>query len=169
MPLSISLRPSYAPSSYTCSSLTISINITTDGYPLDTAWEIFNENNKAIFTGGPYNKSYKTFKFNRCISEGSFKFKIKDSFWDGIGRDRGYVIRINDEIIKEGSSSNGFLKIEVFSFEIHKLSDYLSISPSIVHPSPISKPMSKKKPTSKRISKKKPTKKPIKKNQQRRN
>ena len=61
---------------------------------------MFDNDNKEIFSGGPYWGIYETYNFESCISEGSYKFEIFDGHQDGMLG--GYVMSIDDQIVKQG-------------------------------------------------------------------
>lgn len=62
----------------------IRLELTTDLYPTETSWQIFDENNQAIFSGGGYMIPQNLYVEELCIGEGCFTFRIFDSFGDGL-------------------------------------------------------------------------------------
>lgn len=88
---------------------------------------------------GLHTNSCKTCTFKDCLSKGSCKFMIFDSYGDGMFDDAGYAISINDEIIKEGGGDSGFQSSEEHSFMVTSPSN----APSISSVTPSSSPPTK--------------------------
>jgi lysyl endopeptidase len=67
-------------------SLEYTLSLTLDNYASETTWEIRNEQNQVIFSGGPYadgaNGTVVTETF--CVGNGCYTFKIIDSWGDGM-------------------------------------------------------------------------------------
>lgn len=64
----------------------IDILIKFDKYAKETSWDIKDESNELIFTGGPYDgsKNLQTILFEKCMPFGCYTFTIYDSYGDGI-------------------------------------------------------------------------------------
>ena len=102
---SASIAPSAFPSllpSMICAISKMRIEITTDSHAEETTWEILDDENKILHEGGSYTIENNAYMHEHCIGEGSYKFIIYDSWGDGIYDDGGYMIKIDDKIVKEG-------------------------------------------------------------------
>jgi len=64
----------------------VEITLQTDNYGSETTWELLDNNGNLIQSGGPYTDviNGETLTFNSCLPNGCYKFKIYDSFGDGI-------------------------------------------------------------------------------------
>lgn len=64
----------------------LEVTLQTDNYGSETTWELVDNNGKVLDQGGPYTDitGGQNFTFNYCVPNGCYKFKIYDSFGDGI-------------------------------------------------------------------------------------
>lgn len=64
----------------------VEITIKTDNYGSETTWALYDNSGNVINQGGPYTDviNGQTFTINECLPNGCYKFKIFDSFGDGI-------------------------------------------------------------------------------------
>ena len=64
---------------------TIILNITTDGYPDETTWDIIDEDGAVLFEGGPFMDGETEYTFDFCLPKDvCFTFRIFDSYGDGL-------------------------------------------------------------------------------------
>ncbi len=68
------------------SVLDVNLRITFDNYPEETSWEIRNDNNQLVYSGGTYTSQAdgSTINISRSLEEGCYTFIINDTFGDGI-------------------------------------------------------------------------------------
>lgn len=87
-----------------CQGRELTIEIQFDQYPMETSWNIWdNESGDLVASGDHYNKqvvnSFQEFKV--CLPDGSYVFEIEDTYGDGICCDWGNgsyrVVRDNGE------------------------------------------------------------------------
>lgn len=64
----------------------IRVSITFDNYPEDITWEIKDNNNSTLYSGGPYGSEPdgSTLNIDQCIPAGCYTFIIYDSYGDGL-------------------------------------------------------------------------------------
>ncbi|WP_405206006.1 endonuclease [Aquimarina sp. LLG6339-5] len=64
----------------------VNLRITFDQYPEETSWEIRNENNQLVFSGGTYGSQAdgSTINLSRTLDVGCYTLIMKDSYGDGI-------------------------------------------------------------------------------------
>ncbi len=63
----------------------ILLNILTDEYPGETTWELRDDNNQVLYSGGPYNSQFTQFQERFCLDPTEcYTFTMFDSFGDGI-------------------------------------------------------------------------------------
>lgn len=69
-----------------CSGTEVTLSITLDDYPEETTWELVDDNNILIASGGPYGSlpSGTTVSETFCLSDDCYDFTIFDSYGDGI-------------------------------------------------------------------------------------
>ncbi|WP_024772200.1 DUF1028 domain-containing protein [Aquimarina macrocephali] len=84
----------------------VQLVIKTDQYPEETRWQIKDQDNKIVASGGPYNRSVE---ITECLKEGRYTFTIKDSHGDGICCQYGrghYKLSAGGEILASGGNFN---------------------------------------------------------------
>ncbi len=99
----------------------IFLNLTTDGYPGETTWEIVDENDVVIYSGGPYNQAETTFNYQFCVEDDAcYTFKIYDSWGDGL--DGGFFYDDGDyEILDEdGNVLASLIEVNFGDFEFNE-------------------------------------------------
>ncbi len=66
----------------------ITLNLVTDGFGADTEWEIVDDNNTVVASGGPYNNLFGPGTTDHivdlCLPDGCYYFQITDVFGDGL-------------------------------------------------------------------------------------
>lgn len=64
----------------------VNLSITLDNYPEETSWQITDDNNQVIASGGTYGSQAdgSTVNVTECLNGGTYTFRINDSFGDGI-------------------------------------------------------------------------------------
>lgn len=105
------LSPTLAPptnSPTPCVGSPFELSLTTDNYPEETTWTLFNEcNDEQQAAGGGYQDQGTDYEEEECVPSGKYTFTIEDAYGDGICCDYGsgsYTVKYNGEIIKEGGS-----------------------------------------------------------------
>lgn len=64
-------------------ALSFTVKIKTDCYGDESTWEILDLNNTVLYSGGPFSDNTETIS-TFCLPEGCYKFKMKDSYGDGM-------------------------------------------------------------------------------------
>ncbi len=63
----------------------ITLFFTTDNYPAETTWELFDANNNVLATAGPFASQQTTYTTEFCLDpEACYTFSVFDSFGDGM-------------------------------------------------------------------------------------
>lgn len=97
----------------------VKVIINPDNYGSETTWEILDDNNTVVASGGPYpdNNTSRRQK-NVCLVEGCYTFRIEDTYGDGICCDYGngnYRLRdIDNAIIVSSNGQFGFFEEQSF-------------------------------------------------------
>ncbi len=80
-----------ATSSFSTGDNTLTLSITLDNYPAETTWNITDNSNNVLVSGGSYSNQppYTTVNEQICLTDGCFSFNIFDSYGDGICCDFG--------------------------------------------------------------------------------
>ncbi|MDZ4748783.1 MAG: hypothetical protein SH808_09865 [Saprospiraceae bacterium] len=61
------------------------LNFTTDNFPEETTWELFDHENNIIASAGPFAEQQNTYTFQFCLDpEECYTFTIYDAFGDGM-------------------------------------------------------------------------------------
>ncbi len=74
------------------SGVSVFLNLTTDEFPAETMWEILDEEDEVIYSGGPYGdaEAEQLLTFELCLdSTACYRFVIEDTYSDGICCDFG--------------------------------------------------------------------------------
>jgi hypothetical protein len=89
-------------------AVTMLLDIDLDNYPEETTWDIRDENDEVIYSGGPYGDGDDPVEETFCLGYGCFDFTIYDSADDGIccGYGIGSYSLVNEfgEVIAEGGA-----------------------------------------------------------------
>merc|ERR1711862_762691 len=116
-----------------CGGLSSVLELTTDSYPAETAWDI-KEGNTVKYSGKDYTDPNKLHTIDMCFPPDSYTFTITDAFGDGICCSYGqgqYLIKVgNTEVVSGGEF--GASLTETFTVE----------NPSPTTSPPISSPTS---------------------------
>merc|ERR1712176_60021 len=96
----------------------VKVEITTDNYPVETKWTIKDKSSGAVVaTGDLYSAAGQLYsKEFDVTANGCFKFKIEDTYGDGICCSQGpgkYEVYLDDSLVASGGE---FKKIETKSF-----------------------------------------------------
>ncbi len=69
-----------------CTDNTVTLSITFDNYPEETAWSITNAGGATVASGGPYGSQPdgSTITEEFCVPDGCYTFTITDAYGDGI-------------------------------------------------------------------------------------
>lgn len=86
----------------------VSVELTTDDWPLDTSWELFDQHGNLIRQETNFKEAYNTYVFETemCIATDQCStFYIFDAFGDGLTGGNGgeYKIFLDGELIHSGS------------------------------------------------------------------
>lgn len=81
----------------------INVNITTDYYPYETTWELYDASNNLVASGGTYQNPNSLIVVDICLIPGCYQFIIYDSYGDGIYAPGGYTITLdaNDSVLAQ--------------------------------------------------------------------
>lgn len=89
-----------------CRGEITNLKLTTDRYPSETSWAIFDENNEVVAKGDKHDKN-KAYEFKNCLPTGCYTFQIVDSYGDGICCNYGngsFEFIVNGKQIGKGSN-----------------------------------------------------------------
>ncbi len=93
----------------TCNGITLKVEIKTDAYPSETLWEIKNDKEIVVSSGGAYSSRHTVYNHDICLPAGCYSFQIQDRYGDGICCNYGqghYLMKIDNEIIFQGGQFN---------------------------------------------------------------
>ena len=78
--------PDCPPCDVTCSGTEATLTINLDNYPMETSWDIVDENGNVVFSGGTYPKEANntTVTFADCLEAGCYTLNVYDSYGDGL-------------------------------------------------------------------------------------
>ncbi len=78
--------PNCDPCPEPCTTNEITVSITLDNYPEETSWDIRDDNNAVVASGGTYGylPDGSTVVIDECLADGCYDFTIYDSYGDGI-------------------------------------------------------------------------------------
>ncbi|MEP6793669.1 MAG: T9SS type A sorting domain-containing protein [Saprospiraceae bacterium] len=63
----------------------ITINLLTDNFPLETTWELVDDQQQVLATGGPYSEQQHMYSSTVCVDpEMCYTFTVHDAFGDGM-------------------------------------------------------------------------------------
>ena len=95
-----------------CDDTIVDLEITTDNWPDETTWELYDLNGASpvlIASGGPYNNpddDFTTILTQFCLQSGTYGIALYDSYGDGISGG-GYEILVDGEVISSGTPPGG--------------------------------------------------------------
>jgi len=97
------------PSPTNCAEVTVTI--TTDDYPEETSFQVLNAIGIVVMSGSGYTGERTEYITNGCLSNGSYRFTIMDSYGDGMCCTHGngsYELKVNGSVQKSGGQfTNG--------------------------------------------------------------
>lgn len=102
--------------------VTVTLELLFDGFPNETTWEVTDENNTVLFTGGPYaqNQAQTEIAVDFCLDpDACYTFTIMDSFGDGI---QAYGITGNYQIVD--ADGNVLASILDVDFGVEETNDF---------------------------------------------
>ncbi|MFO8086290.1 MAG: choice-of-anchor J domain-containing protein [Bacteroidales bacterium] len=86
----------------------VTIEVTTDGYPSETSWELLDQNNQIVAVSPVYEAADSTYTSNICLSASDcYTFNIYDSYGDGIFSPGGYAVYFNAALVDSSYSFAG--------------------------------------------------------------
>ena len=97
----------------------ITLNLTLDDFPEETTWALLDDNDVAIFSGGPYQNEGGLISETWCLDpDACYVFSIQDAYGDGIccGEGNGSYEIITDTGIILANSSGNFGSEEELAF-----------------------------------------------------
>merc|ERR1712183_200809 len=81
------------------------LELTTDNYPGETAWDIKNSSGDEKYNGSGYSDANTLYTLNMCLASDEYTFTITDAYGDGIccsyGQG-GYVIKVDGTEVVNG-------------------------------------------------------------------
>jgi hypothetical protein len=103
---------------YLSTAQRLSLELTSDLIGYETSWEIWNDNEEVIFSGGPYDFGGVHINEEWCVEEGCYIFSLYDTGGNGwsspnidLGLPRYYIRGENDVLIALLQNQNfGFLE-----------------------------------------------------------
>ncbi|WP_025739469.1 endonuclease [Aquimarina pacifica] len=74
------------------SSVDVALTITFDNYPEETSWQIIDDNNSIVYSGGTYGSQSdgSTITLSRSLDAGCYTLIVEDEYGDGICCSYGY-------------------------------------------------------------------------------
>ena len=91
------------------------MTINTDNWPGETTWELLDENDEIVESGGPYNAELCLYTTAVCLDDGCYTLNVYDFFGDGICCNYGEGSwSIEVEGIVSESGGEFFFQDEVF-------------------------------------------------------
>merc|ERR1711902_371601 len=100
-----------------CGGVGCVLELTTDNYPDETAWDIKNSSGDEKYNGSGYSDKNKLHTINMCLETDEYTFYITDAYGDGICCSYGtggYKIKVDGEEVVSGGEF-GSTKTETFS------------------------------------------------------
>ena len=100
------LETQFGNCSPTC--LNVDVSVTTDDYPEETSWSLTTTSGVTIATGGPYDKSSKTYDTNECVDPSKcYNFEIVDSYGDGLTSPNGdFTLTVDGSVLLQDNDSS---------------------------------------------------------------
>lgn len=74
-----------------------------DGYASETTWEIVDDEDNVVASGGPYTDGLATESLDICLEDGTYTFTVEDEYGDGLSypEDGSVTITLNGvELVK---------------------------------------------------------------------
>merc|ERR1712194_344633 len=96
-----SFIPSFSPldSCLRFGNKTVVLELKTDTYPGETAWDIKNSSGDKVYDGSEYSMNNETHLIDMCLAPGEYNFTITDSFGNGIccgiNGNGGYILKVD--------------------------------------------------------------------------
>lgn len=88
----------------------VNVTVDFDNYASETSWEIVDENNTTLYSGGTYEDGEDIISTEVCLGIGCYSFIISDQFGDGICCNYGlgsyYVLDVGGDTLATGSEFN---------------------------------------------------------------
>jgi len=81
------------------------LELTTDNYPGETAWDIKNSSGDEKYNGSGYSDANTLHSIDMCLASDEYTFSITDAYGDGICcsyGNGGYVIKVDDTEVVNG-------------------------------------------------------------------
>ena len=95
------------------SSVSVSLDLTTDNFPQEISWDLKNENGNIIEQGGNYTEELTLYNYDWILDYGCYTFNLYDSYGDGVN---GSLYIINEDgdlgtdgVVKLIDLSNGVI------------------------------------------------------------
>lgn len=109
-----------------CAGVELSIDIFFDGYGSETTWEIVDEDDEVVASGGPYVDGQETATSVLCMELGTYTFTVFDVYGDGLSypNEGSVVLSVGGETIFEtvgdfGPSASTTFTLEQYKFLIN--------------------------------------------------
>ena len=102
-----------------CDGVELSIDIFFDGYGSDTTWEIVDEDDEVVASGGPYVDGQETATSVLCMELGTYTFTVFDGYGDGLSspNEGSVVLSVGGETIFEAVGDFGPSASTTFTLE----------------------------------------------------
>lgn len=102
-----------------CDGVELSIDILFDGYGSETTWEIVDEDDEVVASGGPYVDGQETETSVLCMEPGTYTFTVYDDYGDGLSypNEGSVVLSVGGETIFEAVGDFGPSASTTFTLE----------------------------------------------------
>src|SRR5690554_5401 len=102
-----------------CDGVELSIDIFFDGYGSETTWEIVDEDDEVVASGGPYVDGQETATSVLCMELGTYTFTVFDGYGDGLSypNEGSVVLSVGGETIFEAVGDFGPSASTTFTLE----------------------------------------------------
>ena len=92
-----------------CAHNEVNLSIVFDGYGSETTWEILDEDDEVVFSGGPYEDGQESVSVDLCIEDGTYTFTVYDVYGDGLSypNEGSVILTFGDEVLFEAVGDFG--------------------------------------------------------------
>lgn len=92
-----------------CAHNEVKLSIVFDGYGSETTWEILDEDDEVVFSGGPYEDGQESVSVDLCIEDGTYTFTVYDDYGDGLSypNEGSVILTFGDEVLFEAVGDFG--------------------------------------------------------------
>merc|ERR1719295_525649 len=123
-----------------CGGVGCVLELTTDNYPAETAWDIKNSSGDEKYNGSGYSDANTLYTLNMCLEPDEYTFKITDAYGDGICcsyGNGGYIIKVDGTEVVSGGE---FGDSETETFTVSSATAPPTTAPVTPTTSPVTSP-----------------------------